>query len=149
MSAAIVILQVSLNPGKYNRNLQFGTIRKFRSTFSNAYHASAEAQDAMVMAKGTKKLTVTKCTTYGLWFERFMKGSQKRMREIVRPDRALSSAILVEILKLIKEEWMVHHINISVSIRSVLLRHSVLLCSMWQRSPLDQWNPQTLVSKLQ
>ncbi len=108
MSAAIVILQVSLNPGKYDKNVQFGTIRKFRSAFSNVYHASAEAQDAMVMAKDTKKLTVTKCATYGLWFERFMKGCHKRMGEIVRPDRALSSVILLEILKLIEEDWAVH-----------------------------------------
>jgi hypothetical protein len=106
MSAAIVILQVSLNPGKYDKNVQFGTIRKFRSAFSNVYHASAEAQDAMVMAKDTRKLTMTKCATYGLWFERFMKGCHKRMGEIVRPDRALSSIILLEILKLIEEDWL-------------------------------------------
>ncbi len=42
MSAAIIILQVSLNPGKYDKIFQFGMIHKFRSAFSNAYHASAE-----------------------------------------------------------------------------------------------------------
>jgi hypothetical protein len=55
MCAAIVILQVSLNPGKYNRHVQFGTVREFRSAFSNVYHASKEGLDAMVMAKDTKK----------------------------------------------------------------------------------------------
>jgi hypothetical protein len=106
MSAAIVILQVSLNPGKYDKHVQFGTIRKFRSAFSNAYHASAEGQEAMVMAKDTRKMTVTKCPTYGLWFEKFMRGCHKRMGEIVKPDRALSTTILLEILKLLDAEWL-------------------------------------------
>jgi hypothetical protein len=106
MGAAIVILQLSLNPGKYDRHVQFGTIRKFRSAFSNAYHASKEGLDAMVMAKDTRKLTVTKCPTYSQWFEKFMKGCHKRMGEIVRPDRALSSLILLEILKLLESDWV-------------------------------------------
>jgi hypothetical protein len=108
MSAAIVILQNSLNPGKYDKHVQFGTIRKFRSAFSNAYHASAQGQDAMVMAKDTRKMTVTKCPTYGLWFEKFMRGCHKRMGEIVKPDRALSTAILLEILNILELEWANH-----------------------------------------
>jgi len=105
MGAAVVILQVSLNPGKYDKHVQFGTIQKFRSAFSNVYHASAQGLEATVMAKDTKKLIVTKCPTYGSWFEKFMKGCHKRMGEIVRPDRALSTSILIEILSLVNKEW--------------------------------------------
>jgi hypothetical protein len=116
MGAAIVILQIFLNPGKYDKHVQFGTIRKFRSTFSNAYHASLEGQNASVMAKDTRKLTVTKCPTYGTWFEKFMKGCHKRMGEITRPDRALSSTILLEILKHLNEEWyQVPHNRLSLA----------------------------------
>jgi hypothetical protein len=111
MCAAIVILQVSLNPGKYNWHVQFGTVRKFRSAFSNVYHASKEGLDAMVMAKDTQKMTVTKCPTDGQWFEKFMKGCHKRMGEIVKPDRALSSIILLEILKLLELDWANHPEN--------------------------------------
>ncbi len=53
MSAAIVTLQLSLNPGKYDKNVQFSTIRKFRSAYSNVYHASVEGQNATVMARDT------------------------------------------------------------------------------------------------
>jgi hypothetical protein len=42
------------------------------------------------MVKDTKKLSVTKCPTYGLWFKKFMKGCHERMGEIVKPDRVLS-----------------------------------------------------------
>ncbi len=105
MAAAIVILQVSLSPGKYDRNVQFGTIRKFRSTFSNAYQSSRQGQKATVMAKDTRKLTVTKCPTYGLWFEKFMKGCHKCMGVIAKPDRALSIIILLEILSILESKW--------------------------------------------
>jgi len=105
MAAAIVILQVSLNPGRYDKNVQFGTIRKFRGAFSNAYHASVQGQAAMAMAKDTRKMTVTKCPTYGLWFEKFIKGCHKGMGEIVKPDQALSTSILLEILSILDSEW--------------------------------------------
>jgi hypothetical protein len=45
-----------------------------------------EGQQAMVMAKDTRKLVVTKCPTYGEFFERFVKGMHKRIGEIVKPD---------------------------------------------------------------
>lgn len=63
--AAIIMLKTSLRPGKYDKHVPFRTVRKFRSSFSNAYHASVEGQQATVMAKDTWKLTVIKCPTYG------------------------------------------------------------------------------------
>jgi hypothetical protein len=53
MAAAIVMLQASLCPGKYDKCIQFGTVQKLRSGFSNAYHVTAEGQEAVVMAKDT------------------------------------------------------------------------------------------------
>ncbi len=106
MGAAIVTLQLSLNTGKYAKNVQFGTICKFCSAYSNMYHASARSQESMVMAKDTKKLTVTKCTTFGLWFEKFMRGCHKKMGEIVCPDTALSIEILLEMFKLLEHDWL-------------------------------------------
>jgi hypothetical protein len=64
MGAALVMLRASLRPGNYDKFVQFGTVQKFRSGFSDAYHASAEGQEAVVMAKDTRKLTVTKCPRF-------------------------------------------------------------------------------------
>jgi hypothetical protein len=108
IAAAIVILQISLNPGKYDNHVQFGTIRKFCSAYSNVYHASIQGLNSVVMAKDTKKMMVTDCPTYSIWFEKFMKGCYKRMGEIVCSDRALSAAILLEMLKLTEAEWVLH-----------------------------------------
>jgi len=105
MAAAIVMLQASLCPGKYDKFIQFGTVRKVRSGSSNAYHVTAEGHEAVVMAKDAQKLVVTKCPTYGEFFKRCRRGMHKRMGEIVRPDRALSLDIMLTISKIMEDEW--------------------------------------------
>ncbi len=111
MGAAVVMLQQSLQPGRNAAIVQFGTIRKFCSAFSNAYLSSAEGQQAMVMAKDTKKLRVTKCPTYGEFFERFVRGVHKRMGDIVKQDKALSIVLLKEIFLSLEEEWLSGGLN--------------------------------------
>jgi len=105
MAAAIVVLQLSLKPGKYASHLQFGSVRKLRAALSNVYHASVEGQQATVMAKDTRKLVVTKCPTYGEFFERFTKGMHKRMGEDIRPDKAISIQLMKELSSQLEEEW--------------------------------------------
>jgi hypothetical protein len=63
------------------------------------------------MAKDSKELFVTKCPTYGRWYEKFMRGCHKCMGDIVKPDRALSSSILIEVLRLIEMDWDADHVN--------------------------------------
>jgi len=111
MAPAIVMLQLSLQPGRNDKTVQFATVRKFRSAYSNVYHASARGQGAMVMAKDIRKLTVTQCPTYGEWFERFMRGMHKRMGEIARADRALALDVLKEIFSFLDREWENPHTN--------------------------------------
>jgi hypothetical protein len=105
MAAAIVMLQASLRLGKYDKCIQFGTVRKLRSGFSNAYHVTAEGQEAVVMAKDTQKLVVTKFPTYGEFFEHFTRGMHKRMGEIVRPNRAPSLDLMLAISRIMEDEW--------------------------------------------
>jgi hypothetical protein len=106
MGAAVVMLQQSLSPGKYDRCMQFASVRKFRGAFSNVYHVTAKGQTGMVLAKDIRKMTVTKCLMYGEFFERFMRGMHKRMGEITRPDRALSLNIMLELQRLLEQEWL-------------------------------------------
>jgi len=99
------MLDISLNKGQLAAHVQFGSIRRFRSAFSNAYHASAEGQKAVVMAKDTRKLVVTDCPSYGSFFERFVKGCHKRMGELTKPDKAISLEILMEIMTTLEQDW--------------------------------------------
>ncbi len=105
MAAAIVMVQRSLAKGRYGATVQFETVRKFRAAVSNIYHSSIEGQGAMVMAKDTRKLQVTKCPTYTAFFERFCHGMHKRMGDIVRPERALSHDILRAIMEELERDW--------------------------------------------
>lgn len=98
MGPVLVISQMSLQPGKYDKHVQFVTVHKFRSAYSNAYHASAEGLGVTVLAKDTRKLVATKCPTYGEFFEHFMRGLHKRMGKIVRPDRALRLGLIKDIM---------------------------------------------------
>jgi hypothetical protein len=105
MGIAIVLLQRSLDKGKHNKTIQLETLRKFRAAASNIFHASVEGQGAMTMAKDTKKLMVTTCPMYGDYFKRFMRGVHKRMGDIIKPDRALSIPIMLELLQLMDCNW--------------------------------------------
>ncbi len=58
---------------------QYSAVHTFWSSFSNVYHASVQGLQAMVVAKDTRKMTVTKCPTYGEFFERIIQGLHKRM----------------------------------------------------------------------
>ncbi len=108
MGAAVVMLQQSLQPGRNAQHVQFGTVRKFRSAFSNVCQVSAEGQQAMLMAKKTKKLRATKCPTYGENLEQFVKGLHKCMGDVVK---ALAIEILKEMCVELEEEWMAGYIN--------------------------------------
>jgi hypothetical protein len=100
------IRRANLDIGKYAPTVQFSTMQKMRSAFSNVYQASAVGiSGSSIMAKDTRKLIVTDCPTYGVWFEHFVRGCHKRMGDIVKPDRALSLAVLHQMLQDIEEEW--------------------------------------------
>ncbi len=105
MGVAVVMLKRSLDKGKHDRSIQFETVRQFRSAASNIYHASVEGQGAIIMAKETQKLTIAECPTYSDFFGRFVQGMHKRMGDIVRSDRAISHATMLELMSLVEGEW--------------------------------------------
>jgi hypothetical protein len=105
MAVAIVMVQHSLARGRYSNTVQFETVCKFRAAVSNIYNSSVEGQGAMVMAKDTRKLQVTKCPTYTAFFERFCHGLHKHMGDIVRPERALPHEIMVAIQAELEKDW--------------------------------------------
>ena len=105
MAEAILMLERSTEPGKNAETIQFGTMRKMRSMFSNIHHASAKGQAARVMAKDAKKMTVSTGKTNGEFFERFIRGAHKRMGDVVKPDRALSLPVLHRIMEILERDW--------------------------------------------
>jgi len=109
MGPAIVMLKHSLDPGRYGDHITFSTLRKYRSSFSNAWGASVQTLQDSIMARATAKMFTSTCPTNGLWFERFMGGVHSRMGDGHRPDAAISSCVMKLLLKFSEEDLLCTH----------------------------------------
>ena len=96
MGLAVGMLIRSLDKGRYQSTLQFESVRKMRSVFSNMWHASKFTLTTSVMANDIRKTYVTSCPSYSLWFERFIVGMHKRMGDVVHQDKALTLEVLLK-----------------------------------------------------
>ena len=93
MGIAMSMLVRSLDPGRNEATVQFATMRRLRSAFSNAWHASARG------------LAGQPCPTDSHWFRRFMLGAHKRMGDEIKTDFGLSLPLLHELMKNLNRDW--------------------------------------------
>ena len=105
MRVACTMLVRSLDLGAQDRTVQFGTVRRFRSAFSNAFGASADTARQAVMAHETRRLFVTGCPTYSPWFDKFVVGLHKRMGDNPKKDKALSLRIVHVLMEQLEADW--------------------------------------------
>ena len=59
-----------------------------------------------VMARETTKAFVTKCPTYGLWFDRFIKGLHSRMGNNCCPNTAICSKLMKIIMTRVEVDFL-------------------------------------------
>ena len=90
MSAAIAMLDRSLDPGRHADHVQCGVFRKVRSTITNIIQAGVGGLEDSIGACQRNKIWVTKASTQKFWFSRFMEGLHKRVGEIRMPDKILT-----------------------------------------------------------
>jgi hypothetical protein len=101
---AILMVAKSLESGRYSdTHHQWDTIRKFRSTYSNQIRASRLSNSTTLTladnkGMGYQRITSDPCGS--LWFYRFMAGCQKRMGQDWRPNRAISTQVIISLLDL-------------------------------------------------
>jgi hypothetical protein len=102
MFAACVMLEHSLNTGINETTIQFGTIRKTRSALSNYCATTSEDLTLPSLVGGSKgsRWSLSSTPMYGIWFDRFKLGCHSRMGDDIRPDKAMSIELLLEIQKL-------------------------------------------------
>jgi hypothetical protein len=103
MFASCVMLEHSLNPGITAATVQFGTIRKTRSALSNYSATTRSELTESVLVGGKNKgerWNFSATPMYGLWFNRFKDGCHSRMGDDIRPDKAMSIELILEIQKL-------------------------------------------------
>ena len=106
MLVACVILIRSLDEGKNATNVQFETIRKLRSHFSNFYHTTPGGVGVTFIGTEGPNLTVSYSPTSSLWFNRFMRGCHKRMGDVWLPDRPVTIQELLACLALLESDWV-------------------------------------------
>lgn len=105
MGIAVALLLRSLDPGNNEDTIQWGTVRKLRSAFSNVWQASVEGPKSTVLQLDTTKLYMTTCPTNSYWFECFAKGLHRRQGDLVKPDMALSLEQMVALMDMFSLEW--------------------------------------------
>jgi hypothetical protein len=105
---AILMVAKSLESGRHSEShMQWDTVRKLRATYSNQIRAAAVSNSSTLTLsdnKGTgyERLTVDPCGS--LWFNRFMAGCKNRMGQDSRPNRAISSSLMVHLLRAVEEK---------------------------------------------
>ena len=101
---AVQMLIRSLDNGKRTSNVQFDTVRKLVSGYSNCFHASATGTPELSsLSKDKKKSYFTKCEVYCPWHEKFRRGCVKRMGQESRQDQALPIGAFVKMFELLEK----------------------------------------------
>jgi hypothetical protein len=75
MKAAMLVLDRSLDPGKYADYVQWETFRKERSAVTNISQAGVSGLQDVIEAYERNRCWVSKVPTHTVWFHRFMVGS--------------------------------------------------------------------------
>jgi hypothetical protein len=100
---AIQMVLASLEKGSYSStHKQFDTIRRLRSSYSNQIRASAIANFTTLTLADNQGSTYSRLASDpcgSLWFQRFMVGCKKRMGQDWRPNRAVSTELMVDLLE--------------------------------------------------
>jgi hypothetical protein len=99
---AVDTVLYSQRPGRHSKEYtQFDTVRKLRTAFSNHCRSTAQANRSSLSIGDTKgkyqRLGTDPCGSF--WFYRFMEGMKGPMGQDWRPNKALSKALMLRVLK--------------------------------------------------
>jgi hypothetical protein len=99
---ALQMIETSRRSGKYSKNhLQWDTVRKLRSSYALFSRISPQASTtvlALVDDQGQVQ-GFTQDPTSSFWFSRFLLGCRRRMGQDWGPNRALTTELVIEVLK--------------------------------------------------
>jgi hypothetical protein len=107
MGVAASFLLRSKAKGQNANTIQFQTVRKVRSFFSNYSHACVGGMGASFTSDDGSGGRVSNSPTNHLWFQRFTQGCHRRMGDIWLPDRAVSRHELVACFNILEEWWTI------------------------------------------
>ena len=106
MGLAVGMLICSLDEGTNQNTLQFESVRKMKSAFSNMWDVSKLTLTTSLMAKDIRKTYVTSCPSYLLWFERLIIGMDIRMSDMAHPDKAVTLEVLDKLVEGLEKDYL-------------------------------------------
>ena len=105
---AILMVAKSLSPGRHSdSHSQWDTIRKFKSTHSNQSRSGRTANATSFTLTDSKGGSLDRFSSEvcgSLWFQRFSVGCRHRMGQDWRPNRAISTPLVVKLLNCIESK---------------------------------------------
>jgi len=106
MGVAICVLMRTLDQGKNEETIQYGTASSAKMAFANMWRASSKGAGLeTVMARDRSKLFQTSCPMSGDWFKQFTLGMHKRMGDKVKLDEAISMETMLELMRIFERDF--------------------------------------------
>lgn len=105
MGAAVLVLDKSMDRGRYQDQVQWATFRKMRSTLSNICQAGIRGLGDAVGASDKNRTWITQGDTHKFFFVRFATGIHRRVGEEVRRDEPITIGVLREVHTILCERW--------------------------------------------
>ena len=107
MKEAMMVVMRAMERGNKGTTVQYRTARQARSTLTILWEASPDSgTDVVFSAAGLKgRFIATSAPAEGRWYQYFAAGIKARMGDIVDQDRAYTTAVLHELLRMYEEEW--------------------------------------------
>ena len=104
MRVACGLLLRSKDKGRNARYVQFETVRRTRSMFSNVIH-TCESGTGLALTGSEGSMMVSNASTNKPWFKRFMLGCHRRMGDVWLPDQPITMKIMGACLSELEENW--------------------------------------------
>ena len=84
MRPAVMVLQKSLTPGRYNDHLHWDITRIYSVSYGNIWSDGVMVLGLATLESSDRNMVVTTTPTRGTWLERFMRGKNKQTIRIKR-----------------------------------------------------------------
>jgi hypothetical protein len=128
---AIIMLRASQEKGRNDSSyVQYDSIRKIRTGFSNAYETSAEGNEIGFAFRGEKgkSFRFSRCETESRLFVKFMRGLELRMGRNIQSNVGLDHNILLSINRSLDKELADIHVSASRKRTVIMVGAYLNLC---------------------
>jgi len=105
MGLACMSLLRLMDAGVNTETIQFETIRKMRSHFSNFCHTTPQGTGMATISDSRGMTFFLQSPSNSYWFRWFMQGMHRRMGDVWIPDRALTLDEVLHMMLILEEDW--------------------------------------------